>query len=166
VWNKRNDESFRGQGEGDPAPRDAAAPPPRDAAAARARGTGAVIGSSMRIKGDIASQEELFIDGEIEGSLALQHSLTVGPNGKVRANIKARDVTILGSVRGNVEVAGKLAIREQGSLVGDVRTAGISIDDGAYFKGGIDIVRSDPAKNGKPTTVAEPAAAAKPSSAA
>ena len=109
----------------------------------------------MHIKGDIVSQEELYIDGEIEGSLALQHSLTVGPNGKVRANIKARELTILGSVRGNVEISGKLAIRENGSLVGDVRTAGISIDDGAYFKGGIDIVRSEPSKNGKGATVSE-----------
>ena len=112
----------------------------------------------MRIKGDIVSREEIYIDGEIEGSLALEHSLTVGPHGKVRANIKATELTIIGKVQGNVEVAGRLAIREQGSLVGDVRTAGISIDDGAYFKGGIDIVRTDPARNGKPVSVTEPAA--------
>jgi cytoskeletal protein CcmA (bactofilin family) len=156
VWNKRTDESVRGQVE-EPAPRESAAPPPRENAAPPPRNSGGVIGSTMRIKGDIYAQEELYIDGDIEGSLSLQHALTVGPQGKVRANIKARELTILGKVQGNVEVSGKLAIRGQGSLVGDVRTAGISIDDGAYFKGGIDIVRTEPARNGKPQGAAEPA---------
>jgi cytoskeletal protein CcmA (bactofilin family) len=74
----------------------------------------------------------------------------VGPNGKVHANIKAREVHIFGSVRGNVEVTEKIAIREQGSLVGDIKAAGISIDDGAYFKGSIDIVRPEPKMSAKP----------------
>jgi cytoskeletal protein CcmA (bactofilin family) len=98
----------------------------------------------MRIKGEISTHEELLVDGEVEGSLESHSSLTVGPNGKVRANIKAREVVIFGQVRGNVEVSEKIAIREQGSLVGDIKTAGISIDDGAYFKGSIDIVRPEP----------------------
>jgi cytoskeletal protein CcmA (bactofilin family) len=98
----------------------------------------------MHIKGEISTREELLVDGEVEGALESHSLLTVGPNGKVRANIKAREVVILGSVRGNVECTEKLAIREKGSLVGDIRTAGISIDDGAYFKGGIDIVRPEP----------------------
>ena len=84
------------------------------------------------------------MDGEVEGLLESQSRLTVGPNGKVLGNIKAREVAIFGSVRGNVDVTEKIAIREQGSLVGDIKTAGISIDDGAYFKGSIDIVRPDP----------------------
>ena len=108
----------------------------------------AVIGSSMKITGQIFSQEALYVDGEIDGSLELGHSLTVGQNGKVRANIKARDVTIFGSVKGNVEVSEKIAIKEKGSLIGDIRTAGIVIDDGAYFKGSIDIIRPDTTKNG------------------
>jgi cytoskeletal protein CcmA (bactofilin family) len=105
----------------------------------------------MQIKGDIRAREELLVDGEVEGTLESQSILTVGPSGKVRANIKARSVIILGSVRGNVEVAEKIAIREQGSLIGDIKTAGISIDDGAYFKGSIDIIRSEPG----PTVKAE-----------
>jgi cytoskeletal protein CcmA (bactofilin family) len=123
-------------------------PPQRSVreAAPEPRRNAAVIGASMRIKGEIRSEEELFIDGEIEGSMELQQALTVGPNGKVRANIKAREVTVLGSVKGNVEVVEKIAIRENGSLIGDIKTAGISIDDGAYFKGSIDIVRSEPRK--------------------
>jgi cytoskeletal protein CcmA (bactofilin family) len=98
----------------------------------------------MHIKGEISTREELLVDGEVEGSMESHSLVTVGPNGRVRANIKAREVAIFGSVRGNVEVSGKIAIREQGSLVGDIKAAGISIDDGAYFKGSIDIVRPEP----------------------
>jgi cytoskeletal protein CcmA (bactofilin family) len=97
----------------------------------------------MNIKGEISTREELLVDGEVEGTLESHSLLTVGSSGKVRANIKAREVVIFGSVRGNVEVAEKIAIRDQGSLVGDIKAAGISIDDGAYFKGSIDIVRPE-----------------------
>jgi len=110
----------------------------------------ATIGPSMTIKGEIRAREELLVDGEVEGLLESQSLLTVGPNGKVRANIKAREVVIFGSVRGNVEVSEKIAIREQGSLIGDIKSAGISIDDGAYFKGSIDIVRPEPKVTTKP----------------
>jgi cytoskeletal protein CcmA (bactofilin family) len=110
----------------------------------------ATIGPSMTIKGEIRAREELLVDGEVEGLLESQASLTVGPNGKVRANIKAREVVIYGSVRGNVEVTEKIAIREQGSLIGDIKSAGISIDDGAYFKGSIDIMRPEPKVTTKP----------------
>ncbi len=104
----------------------------------------------MHIKGEITTNEELLVDGEVEGSLESQSLLTVGPNGKVRANIKAHEVIIYGRVEGNVDCTEKLAIREQGSLVGDIKTAGISIDDGAYFKGSIDITRPDPKVTAKP----------------
>lgn len=163
MWNKRYDEKQPARPYPEPVRRDElTSTPPASAprttqpvetaqrtlrdAVLDSRRTGAVIGASMKIKGDIRSDEELYIDGEIEGSLELRHSLTVGPNGKVRANIKAREVTVLGSVRGNVEVTEKIAIRQNGSLIGDIKTAGISIDDGAYFKGSIDIVRSEPRK--------------------
>ena len=98
----------------------------------------------MTIKGEIRAREELLVEGEVEGLLESQSLLTVGPNGKVLGNIKARRVAIFGSVRGNVEVTEKIAIREQGSLIGDIKAAGISIDDGAYFKGRFDIVRPEP----------------------
>ena len=106
--------------------------------------TRATIGPSMRIEGEIRSQEDLFVDGEVNGSMESQSLVTVGPKGKVRANIKAREVVILGDVRGNIEVSQKLAIRDQGSLIGDVKCSGIGIDDGAYFKGSIDITRVEP----------------------
>ena len=108
----------------------------------------AAIGASMRIKGEIYAREELIVDGDVEGIVESESLLTVGPNGKVRANIKAREVVIYGSVHGNVEVSGKIAIREQGSLIGNIKSAGIGIDDGAYFKGSIDITRPDPKSTG------------------
>ena len=103
----------------------------------------AVIGPSMNIRGEIRTREELFVDGEVEGVLESQSLLTVGPNGKVKANIKAREVVVFGSVRGNVEAAEKIAIRDHGRVIGDIKTCGISIDDGAYFKGSIDISRPE-----------------------
>jgi cytoskeletal protein CcmA (bactofilin family) len=116
----------------------------------------------MTIKGEIRTQEELFIDGDVEGLVESKSLLTVGPNGKVKANIKAREVVVFGSVRGNVDVVEKVAIRDNGSVIGDIKTAGISIDDGSYFKGSIDIVRPDPKPVTKPvkTEAVETAAAA------
>lgn len=157
MWNKRNDEpaALRPQGEPvrNPAPTPIASPAPVAPAVATAASgpkQTAVIGPSMTIKGEIRAREELLVDGEVEGTLESQSLLTVGPNGKVKGNIKARQVAIFGSVRGNVEVMEKIAIREQGSLIGDIRGAGISIDDGAYFKGSIDIVRPEPKVTAKP----------------
>lgn len=169
MWNKRNDEPtpapVRPQAEPirsvPPAPTSPAASPASVAVTSPAKATGpqqaAVIGASMTIIGDIKAKEELVVDGEVEGMLESQSLLTVGPSGKVRGNIKAYEVAIFGSVRGNVEVTAKIAIREQGSLIGDIRGAGIRIDDGAYFKGSVDIIRPD-AK----VTVAPKAAAAEP----
>jgi cytoskeletal protein CcmA (bactofilin family) len=128
VWNKRDEPNAQ----------------PQSAAPVQSPNQTATIGASMTIKGEISSAEELIVDGEVDGAMQSQSVLTVGPNGKVRANIKANEVAIYGSVRGNVEVTGKLSIREQGSLIGDIKCAGISIDDGAYFKGSIDITRPEP----------------------
>jgi hypothetical protein len=75
----------------------------------------------MNVKGEIRAREELLVDGEVEGLLESQSLLTVGANGKVKANIKAREVIIYGSVRGDVEVTEKIAIREKGSLIGTSR---------------------------------------------
>ena len=145
VWNKRNDEPAAPQATPryQPAPPDPTVAPAPIPAAPAPRQT-AAIGASMHIKGDISTREELLVDGEVEGSMESQSLLTVGPSGKVRANIKAREVVIFGSVRGNVEVTEKICIREHGSLIGDIKSAGISIDDGAYFKGSIDITRPEP----------------------
>jgi cytoskeletal protein CcmA (bactofilin family) len=102
----------------------------------------AVIGKSVMIKGQIFSREDLTIDGEIDGSVELhEHRLTVGPHGKLQARVKAREVVVLGTVHGNVEASDKIDIRKGAKLVGDIKTARIVIEDGAYFKGSIDIAR-------------------------
>jgi cytoskeletal protein CcmA (bactofilin family) len=145
VWNKRSEED-----PARPAPPLPPLPQPRPLTPASlagppdARPQTAVIGPSMHIKGEIRSDEELLVEGEVEGTVESRSLLTVGANGRVNANIKARDVVILGSVKGNIDASEKLAIRDEGSLIGDVRTAGISIDERSYFKGSIDIVRPEP----------------------
>ena len=107
----------------------------------------AVLGKSVMVKGQIFSREDLTIDGEVEGTVELQeHRLTVGPNGKVHAGIKAREIVVLGTVQGNVEASDKIDIRKEAKLVGDIKTVRIVIEDGAYFKGSIDIVRPEAAK--------------------
>jgi cytoskeletal protein CcmA (bactofilin family) len=112
----------------------------------------------MVIVGEIYSKEDLFVDGEVEGKLELQSRLTVGPSGKVQASIKAREVVIIGNVQGDVDVTDKIAIRKNGSLIGNVRTAGIVIEDGAYFKGSIDIIKSPPIKQAAIEREPEPVA--------
>ena len=153
MWNKRP--------EGPPESSEPAGHPPvrvtkrTEAAPAPPPPTMAVIGPSMNIKGEIRTREELIVDGEVEGVLESQSLLTVGPNGKVKANIKAREVVVFGFVRGNVEAAEKIAIRDHGKVIGDIKTCGISIDDGAYFKGSIDISRPEAnasTKSAKPDT--------------
>ena len=121
----------------------------------------ASIGKAVKVVGQIYSKEDLYVDGEIEGTVeALEHKLTIGPNGVVRAGVKAREVVALGTIQGNVEAHDKLEIRKDAKLVGDIRTARIIIEDGAYFKGSIDIVKPEPAKPGvKPQQAAAPAAA-------
>lgn len=119
----------------------AAAPPLR--APEPERRSGATIGKAVRIVGDVYSEEDLYIDGEIQGTLELKNAkLTIGPNAKAKSDIRAREVIIQGQVQGNVEAAQKINIRKEGSLVGNIKTAGIIIEDDAYFKGSIDIVRN------------------------
>ncbi len=107
------------------------------------RAAGGLIGESMRIKGDVFSAGELQLNGEVEGRLELQSRLTIGPKGKAAANIKATEVDVAGAIHGNVEAASRIVLRQGANLVGDVKTAGIVIEDGAYFKGGIDITRPE-----------------------
>jgi len=132
----------------------------------------AVLGKSVIVKGQIFSREDLIIDGEVEGTVELQeHRLTVGPNGKVLASIKAREVVVLGTVHGNVEITDKIDIRKDAKLVGDIRTARIVIEDGAYFKGNIDIIRAEapkpqPAPAPRPQPVASAPAQPAPAMAA
>ncbi len=100
----------------------------------------ATIGKSLVIKGEVTGSESLYIDGRVEGSINLAgNRVTIGRNGVVGANINAREIVVIGKVRGNLVASDRVDIRADGSLTGDVVAQRISIEDGAFFKGGIDI---------------------------
>src|SRR5437764_15460351 len=108
----------------------------------------ATIGKSLVIKGEVTGSESLYIDGKVEGSIQLPgNRVTIGRNGQVSANINAREVVVLGKVRGNLNASDRVDIRNEGSLTGDVIAQRISIEDGAFFKGGIDIRKPGQQKN-------------------
>jgi len=174
MWNKRKEEE-------QPAPRPVSAPPRPSELAKEgipmstlpnrvsepihdtARGNAAVLGKSVIVKGQIFSREDLTIDGEVDGSLELQeHRLTIGPNGKVVASVKAREVIVLGTLHGNVETSDKIEIRKDAKLVGDIKTARIVIEDGAYFKGNVDILRAEVSRPGSAPAPKPQAVAANP----
>lgn len=120
----------------------------------------ASIGKNVTITGQIFSREDLYVDGEVEGTIELaENKLTIGANGKVKAGIHAREVVIIGSVQGDVEATERVDIRKDARLVGNIKTARIVIEDGAVFKGSIDIVKPE-AKAAPPAPKPAPAAAA------
>ncbi len=169
MWNKRREESYP------PSP----ATPPTSAQLAREgipmstiparsveaegpRGS-ALIGKSVILKGQICSREDLYVDGEIEGTVELQEQkLTIGHHGKIQANVKAREVVVNGTVHGNIEATDKVDIRKDAKLIGDIRTARIVIEDGAYFKGSIDISRPEVGKPAAAPRSQQPAAGTSP----
>jgi len=136
---------------------------PRTAATTTTTADQATIGKSLVIKGEVTGSESLYIDGRVEGSINLSgNRVTVGRNGVVAANINAREIVVLGKVRGNLTASDRVDIRSDGSLTGDVVAARISIEDGAFFKGGIDIRKGGQKANGeevKSTSTTEPVAA-------
>jgi|SRR5271157_4872019 len=100
----------------------------------------ATLGKSLVIKGEVSGSESLYIDGRVEGSINLPgNRVTVGRNGVVSANISAREIVILGKVRGNMTASDRFDIRSEGSLTGDIVAQRISIEEGAFFKGAIEI---------------------------
>jgi cytoskeletal protein CcmA (bactofilin family) len=102
------------------------------------------IGKSVMIKGELSGSEDLYLDGEVEGTIELRgNSLTVGPNGRVRANTQAKEVLVHGKVNGNIR-ADRVELKKSALVSGDIATQRIVIEDGAFFKGGIDIQREQP----------------------
>ncbi len=136
----------------------ASAPEPARSAPIAA-GEQATIGKGLFVKGEISGSESLYIDGKVEGSINLPgNRVTVGRNGQVSANITAREIVVLGKIRGNVSASDRVDIRAEGSLSGDVAASRISIEDGAFFKGGIDIRKPE----AKATSVGAPISVAAP----
>lgn len=116
-----------------------------------ARSGSAALGKNVTVKGQIFAREDLTIDGEVEGTVEChEHRLTIGPNARVQAGLKAREIIIQGSIQGNVDASDKIDIKKEAKLVGDIKTSRIVIEDGAYFKGSIDISKPNA---GKPAPV-------------
>ncbi len=123
------------------------------------------IGKSVQIRGELTGSEDLYLDGEIEGTIDLRdHSLIIGPNGKIKAAITARDLIVHGKVEGNVTATGRVELRKSCTLIGDVGTQRIVIEDGAFFKGAIDIKEQARTEARKPLAVAMAAGASTSSS--
>lgn len=170
MWNRNKREE-------EPAPRPAAQPPTATSLAREGipmntlppsrspepETTGvrsAMIGKSVVVKGQLFSREDLYIDGEVEGSVEMPESrLTVGPNGKVAASVKAREIVVVGTIHGNVEAVEKIEIRKDAKLVGDIKTVRIVIEDNAFFKGSVDIIRTEPKPAARPQQAAAAAEA-------
>lgn len=103
-------------------------------------GAAARLGASLHLKGEITGNEDLNVDGSVEGLIQLEdRKLTVGASAKVTADIIAREVVVYGNVKGNLRARDRIEIKKDGSVVGDLTTARIMIEDGAYFKGSIEI---------------------------
>jgi len=101
----------------------------------------ATIGKTLVIKGEITGSEALYIDGRVEGKIVMPESrVTIGRNGKVDASIHARELVVMGKVNGNIECTDRVDIRAEGSVVGDISTVRITVEDGAALKGGIQVL--------------------------
>jgi cytoskeletal protein CcmA (bactofilin family) len=100
------------------------------------------VGKSLRVHGELAGSEPLFVDGKIEGAIYLPNDrVTIRVGGHVIANIVAREIVVLGKVQGNCQASDRVELRSSGSLTGDITAARVVIEDGAFFKGGLDIRR-------------------------
>jgi len=101
-----------------------------------------LLGRSMTLKGDISGTEDLVVEGQFEGTIDVaDHTVTVGAQGQVKSEIRARHVIVHGAVTGKISAREKIEIRRTGNVVGDLVSAGVAIEDGAYFKGSIEILR-------------------------
>ena len=162
MWNRRKDEDYPSR-PASPVPTPAPEPMMKEGNIAMSstpsrmyepespRNAAATIGKSVVIKGQMYSREDLYVDGEVEGTIECPESkVTVGPHGRLQAAIKAREVVVLGAVQGNVDAADKIDIRKDAKVVGDIKTARIVIEDGAYFKGAIDIAKPEAVRPEKP----------------
>jgi cytoskeletal protein CcmA (bactofilin family) len=118
------------------------------------------IGKSVVIKGELNGSEDLTIEGHVEGTIQLkEHVLTIGPNGRIKAQVFAKSVIVLGEVTGNVTASDKVDIRDNGSVDGDIVAPRVAIAEGAHFRGSVDMQRKGAAAQPQAKPAAQPAAA-------
>jgi cytoskeletal protein CcmA (bactofilin family) len=165
MW--KRDESVKPTTPAPPAPAAPAAAPQHQPQPQQTASTGDIrsqierdkvnIGKSVVIKGELSGSEDLTIEGHVEGRIELRENvLTIGPNGKIRAEVFAKAVIVLGEVAGNVTASEKVDIRDNGSVDGDIVSPRVAIAEGAHFRGSVDMQRA----SAKPQTSAKPSATA------
>jgi cytoskeletal protein CcmA (bactofilin family) len=111
------------------------------------------IGKSVVIKGELSGSEDLYVDGEVEGTIQLQgNNLVIGPNGHVHADVNAKGVIVQGKLEGNIRASDRVELRKSAVIVGDIVTQRIAIEDGAYFKGKVEIQKEATKPNSLPAT--------------
>src|SRR6201999_4345881 len=148
-----------------PAPGSSGAPSPRPEVSHHMEKDIVNIGKSVVIKGELNGSEDLTIEGHVEGTIQLrEHVLTIGPNGKIKAQVFAKSVIVLGEVTGNVTASDKVDIRDNGSVDGDIISPRVAIAEGAHFRGSVDMQRK--AGSAQPQAKAAAAAAAAPATTA
>jgi len=117
-----------------------------------ATGGFAHIGKSINIKGELSGSEDIYVDGQVDGSIQISgNSLTIGPNGRVHANVSAKSVTVGGSLDGNILASERTELRKSAVVNGDVQTKRIAIEEGAYFKGKLEILPESKGQSGAGT---------------
>ena len=143
-----------------PAPTQAGTPAPRPAETSHHMEKDIVnIGKSVVIKGELNGSEDLTIEGHVEGTIQLRdHVLTIGPNGRIKAQVFAKAVIVLGEVTGNVTASDKVDIRDNGSVDGDIISPRVAIAEGAHFRGSVDMQRKGSQPQAKPQPQAQASA--------
>ncbi|MEE2637489.1 MAG: polymer-forming cytoskeletal protein [Acidobacteriota bacterium] len=132
-------------GSGSPTPR--GTPEPNDRPTPAIHGATVNIGQSVVMKGELTGSEDLVIDGQVEGTITLQnHLLTIGPSAKIKANMSAKSVVVVGHAHGNITATDKIEIRENGSVDGDISAPRVTIAEGAHFRGSVDMQTPPPAE--------------------
>jgi cytoskeletal protein CcmA (bactofilin family) len=125
------------------------------------------IGKSVIIKGELSGSEDLYVDGQVEGSIELSgNRLIIGPHGQVRANVNAKGVIVQGKLEGNIRASERAELTKSAVVVGDIATQRVAIEEGAYFKGKVDIQRETAKADGAKTDGAKSASTASASAAA
>src|SRR5229473_1333106 len=143
-----------------PAPSAAGIPAPRAQTSSHMEKDIVNIGKSVIIKGELNGSEDLTIEGHVEGTIQLRdHVLTIGPNGRIKAQVFAKSVVVLGEITGNVTASDKVDIRDNGSVDGDIVAPRVAIAEGAHFRGSVDMQRKGGAQQGQAAKPAQPAQA-------